>query len=102
MVIYKTMQPTPFVSTQEVSIAREVEQVLLELPEEIGILFVGVKTTSLIVGGCFYSLVVGYGPDYDPATVVQMVQLKLRKELPDLQIHEITVMRGKVRSAFSS
>lgn len=98
------MKTVFFVRPDEAEIARRMEKILLSLPKESGILFVGVSVISDPLSTprkVIYQVIVGCDRSRDASLIDALVRMFLRQEVPDDSQLSIQSFRGVDRSSIS-
>ena len=93
------MAEIPFVRQKHFDIARAMEEKLLDLPIESGLLFAGVSITPTVMkNDPIYRVWVGCSRNMDEGTVRQLVLMTLRDEMKrGAKIKDVYVHRGVIR-----
>lgn len=98
------MKTVFFVRPDEAEVARRMEKILLSLPKESGILFVGVSVISdplSVPRKVIYQVAVGCDRARDASLIDALVRTFLRPEVSDDSQLSIQAFRGVDRSSIS-
>lgn len=92
------MELVHFVKDEEAQLAKKMEEKLLKLPKESGVLFVGVGVEAGTERSpTIYRVWVGCDRRVDPRTVVALVDVTLYEEIKEGRVVRTEARMGKVR-----
>jgi hypothetical protein len=93
------MKEIPFIKPEQAATAREMEQRLLSIREDSGVLFVGVSVKPMVAGeGPIYHVWIGCSRNADERTMGPLVHGLFNDEIMEGRRIEVEAHRGLLRS----